>query len=606
MWDLFKAEVLRFRPWALAAGLVHLAVLGFMTRMVDLAQQPLLVYRVFGGIYGVTGLLLGLFQMGGYRRANTWLHLLHRPLAPWRIALALTAACGLLLAAAVGLPIALAALGQEAFTARVVDTRHYLLAVASTLIALCGYLAGVYTLVGGKRHAVLALVLPAWLVVATAVGGGALLVQALATCWLALLVGLAFKPELGALPHSPLAMVAVALPVQMGAFVLFRALGLAFEVGWMVLGSHPLNSTPAEGGYVAALTADGAALIEAGLGAAEDARTRLWREQVRISEVHDVGSRFERAPRRGELTNLAPMEFDDEERRVRFVFSHDTMRFHGVNLTDGRAAGELGVGAEGAPFSAPALPLGEGLSASAHALYEYDPRHQKLWPRVTVPPGETLAGAASHAIGDHVAVLSNRALYFFDARELAEGDHLLAPRLRVPVPGPNGQLVRVDLIELLDGYLVSFLYGAGVLDGEADAYQQILRVDAEGGVETVARRALEPDGPALWRFQGWWPSPLLHSLRGSAEGLFAPPNPLVAREPGTRPPGVAATAWGLLVLSLLLAIVLVRRLPLAPTARWAWVLVCGAVGLPALVSLWLLYPERENPVLAKGGVPATV
>ena len=47
MIDLFKGELLRFRPWALVAGLVNLAVLAFLSRMVDLAQQPLLVYQVF-------------------------------------------------------------------------------------------------------------------------------------------------------------------------------------------------------------------------------------------------------------------------------------------------------------------------------------------------------------------------------------------------------------------------------------------------------------------------------------------------------------------------------------------------------------------------------
>jgi hypothetical protein len=37
--------------------------------------------------------------------------------------------------------------------------------------------------------------------------------------------------------------------------------------------------------------------------------------------------------------------------------------------------------------------------------------------------------------------------------------------------------------------------------------------------------------------------------------------------------------------------------------RWAWVVLCGVVGLPALASLWLLYPRREplpvaSPTLA--------
>ena len=39
--------------------------------------------------------------------------------------------------------------------------------------------------------------------------------------------------------------------------------------------------------------------------------------------------------------------------------------------------------------------------------------------------------------------------------------------------------------------------------------------------------------------------------------------------------------------------------------RWAWVLVCGAVGLPALASLWLLYPRSEAlPVAAPMARPA--
>ena len=57
MIDLFKGELLRFRLWALVAAVINLAVLGFLTRMVDLAQQPLLVYQVFGMVYAVAGML---------------------------------------------------------------------------------------------------------------------------------------------------------------------------------------------------------------------------------------------------------------------------------------------------------------------------------------------------------------------------------------------------------------------------------------------------------------------------------------------------------------------------------------------------------------------
>src|SRR6478752_5441956 len=105
MFDYLKAELLRFRAWALAYFLLHLAVLGFMTRVVDLAQQPKFVYQVFAAAYALSGLLLGAYQMGSYRKPNAWLNLLHRPVPGIRIAGGLMLAAATLLAVAVLLPM---------------------------------------------------------------------------------------------------------------------------------------------------------------------------------------------------------------------------------------------------------------------------------------------------------------------------------------------------------------------------------------------------------------------------------------------------------------------------------------------------------------------
>ena len=136
MIDLLKGELLRFRLWAGIAAFLNIAVLGFLSRMVDLAQQPLVVYQVFAAVYAVAGILLGLYQMGSYRKPNQWLNLLHRPLHRLRIAGALTGAGALLLLLAVAVPIALVALYQDTMTARVVDLRHWMLPVAAWLIAV--------------------------------------------------------------------------------------------------------------------------------------------------------------------------------------------------------------------------------------------------------------------------------------------------------------------------------------------------------------------------------------------------------------------------------------------------------------------------------------
>jgi len=61
------------------------------------------------------------------------------------------------------------------------------------------------------------------------------------------------------------------------------------------------------------------------------------------------------------------------------------------------------------------------------------------------------------------------------------------------------------------------------------------------------------------------------------------------------------------LLSLLGAVWLSGRQGHSTRARWAWVLLCGVVGLPALASLWLLYPRRETlPVAAPSAQPVAV
>ena len=63
MLDLFKSELQRFRLWAGAAGILNLVVLAFLSRMVDLAQQPTFVYQAFGAAYAVAGAAFGLYQI---------------------------------------------------------------------------------------------------------------------------------------------------------------------------------------------------------------------------------------------------------------------------------------------------------------------------------------------------------------------------------------------------------------------------------------------------------------------------------------------------------------------------------------------------------------
>ena len=604
MRDLFKAELLRFCRWAIAGALLHLLVLAFLSRVVDLAQQPLLVYRVFGGVYALAGLLLGLFQMGSYRRPNVWLNLLHRPLPNGRIAAALLGAGTVLLAVAVALPILAIAQYQHGLTARVVDLRHWLFPLAGLLIATCGYLAGAYCMLGGRRHSTCALVFLLLLATSQATGPRVLVLQAMIVLWLAAMVLAAFKPDLSAPPRSLAATVVTALPLQMGVYLLILLLGFGVEMLWIMQGSHPNNmSVPPPGGHNETERMTPQQRMLAGLAVSHAPQAPLWREQVTLSDVQPIGAQVVATPVRNALTPAprAQMEFADAEQRVRWVFSHDRMRFEGYRLTDGRRFGELGVGAGNAPFPAPAqaaghlpgLTKGDGVLMAGNTLYHYVSASGQALPRIRLPAGEVLSGVTP--VGESLLVSSDRALYFFDGRDAARSDTLLTPRQRLPIPGGSGDLRNIELIELVDGYLVSFSFTsyAHELTGAAP-YQSVLWLDDAGHATRIARRAMAYDYPVIYRYKAWWPSPALYALRVAALDLFAVTDPLEVTTPPPIPRSMQLFAGSLMLLSLLGALWLSRRRKLSSWARLSWWLACGAVGLPALASLWLLYPTGES------------
>ena len=593
MIDLFKGELLRFRLWAIAAAAVHAGILGFMARIVDLAQQPLLVYQVFAMTYAVAGTLLGLYQMGSYRKPNQWLSLLHRPMHRLQIAGALGGAGAVLLFVAAALPIALIALYQDTATARVVDLRHWMMPIAAWLIALIGYAAGAYAMIGNRRHSFAVLVLPCLLMFAQASGVAMLALQLTLLAVLVGLVAIVFRPDPVAAPRSFAATVVTALPVQIGAYFLVWMLGYGVELFWTVSGTHPLNTpTPPKGGYIEADRAEGKDMLLLGIENSRDPDAALWREQIALSDVY-TRYPLRSLPQRGEMTNLQPMEFTDGDRNITWVFKHDSMRFVGYGALDKRARGDLGVGEAQVAFPAPTMPFAADYLYNAHAAYQYDDGQGRVYERMRLPQGEVMASPPEPA-GDNLLVLSDRAAYFYPGREAMNGLDLLQPLMRVPMPGEVGNLSRMDVIELLDGYLVSFTYTWGVWSSELQhPYQQVLRIDGNGHAREVARRNLSQDLPTAYTARIWWLSPVLRTLCLGAQDLYAAPDPLRA-SPQPMPRSMLWLALACCVVSLLGATWLSARLQLSPRNRWLWVVLCGVVGLPALLALWLMVPKRET------------
>ena len=357
MWDLFKSEALRFRGWTAALAGVNLMALAFATRVEDLAQQRIFVHTGFAVLYAGLGGLLGLYQMGSYRRSSLWLHLLHRPLPRTRIAGALCIAGVIQLVVVVALPMVLVAILQETTTARVVDLRHWMLPVSALLVAACGYVATAFCTLRGPLHAIAALPLLWWLPFSNAYGFGMLTVELLVLGWLVLLLLDAFRPDPAARPRGAGA-VALALSLQMGAYAVVMVLFVGLEMIWIAQGSQPGNTaTPPAGGHNEVAKLDPRGRMLAALAGSQHPEAALLREQIEHADPESMPLPLPALPQRHELSNFRLAEFNDSRRHVRWVFSHDDMRLHGYRLTDGIRHGMLGVGEAQSAFPAPVAPV---------------------------------------------------------------------------------------------------------------------------------------------------------------------------------------------------------------------------------------------------------
>jgi hypothetical protein len=497
-----------------------------------------------------------------------------------------------LLALGVLLPLLAIAGWQEAMTARVLDTRHLWLAFSAWLVSLCGYLAGAYALIANRRYAIASFIVLAGLCFASASGLAAIAVQLISLAWLAAMVLVAFRPDASAPPRHAAGLAIVGAPLHLSMWFALLLLAFGAELVWIMQGSHP-NNLPVEvaGSAKQADNAEGRDLLVAGLEASALPQAALWADQASVSDVYTTGPGLPDLPERDQLTNPAPLDFDDATRRVRWVFSHDRMRFEGYALADQHAVGTLGIDGQ-QRFPQPPLPVGKDLLVTRNAVYQFDTESNRILLRGQVPAGETIVGL--DLAGESIALLSQRALYLYDVRDMRDNSGPPQARVRVPTPGKVGNLTRVELMELLDGALVSFSFTRGRHNGTGVPHQVVLRVDEQGRATPVAERALSYGYGPVYIYSSWYTSPLLFAAQKRATSLFAG----YAPQQDVAAPPVPATAWaiaGVLALAcLLLAAWRSGQVAISKRGRLAWILVAGLLGLPALLALWLLYPRRER------------
>lgn len=606
MKDLMISELRRFRWLALVASATNLLLLLFLNRVSDLLQMSFVDALPMLFIYMAVGLALALAQVGSYRGPSQWAWLMHRPLAPARIFGALSLSALLLLALVLLLPMLLVLLGTEVLTTRVVDLRHYLMLAHLLMFALMAWMAAAHACITRSRAAIAVLFAPFLFALHMASTLVLLLPVSLGLAWLIWITLRSFRANRDAAIAGTATLLATALALQIGIFLVCVALWkLLFVTGGILLGTDPLNTDfPPKGGLIATERAEPNAEIVLGLAGSADPRAASWRAQLPLLEPMRIRPSLARFPVRQQLSNIRlPTGWYDKDRNVFWTFSHDAMLFVGRNPESGAAHGIFGRGGAGNNERFDSIPVvtESGDLMTAQALYGIDKDTQSVELRLALDAGEMFTSAPQRGFNRLVVLTNQRLLVLREDQRAAAWIKPLLPDWEAPLPHGPQHLESVALVELMDGWLLSFVYGDGMrqigfsqFQTVAEPSQEVLFVDADGQASRVGERRINADFPALYR-SSWWLSPPLDVLRMLPEatldkGLTWP----LELTPWPRVPALHIAALLLLLLSTATAWRWLRNSRVPAGRRRVWLASCALIGLPALISLVLLEPQEPQ------------
>jgi hypothetical protein len=587
MRELYLSELRRFRKAALLAAPLHLLGLFLVLRFRDLMhahvhQQLLLLF-----IYAVLAFGFGLYQFGSYRQPNRWIWLMHRPLHPREVAGAIGGASATLIAFVIGLPGLLALAGNQLLTTRVVDAYHYAVVLHGTLFAIAAWLCAAYVMLNRSRLGAAVVVLPFTLMFTITSIYQLLLLDALCIALLGAMVATAMKPDRHAPPQGTAAVLATALPLLLASyFVLAAGGGMLYQYAAIIHGSHPLNTdVPPAGGYTETVRSEPDARMLQGLSASRDPRAVAWRAAVKGKTIPRQAF-IDNYPIRNQSGPMSNHEFADPVNKLVWTYSQDAAAFIGRAQFTGVRKAALPV--DSLPILGVRLPM-TGEALFPHHIAAYDAAALAWRDVLRVRNDETILGpAAPGAPARQYIVTSKRVV-------VMEGEPPMREIFGVGLPGAGEDLVGVDVAEVADGALISFVFGTRMIDGVPGGDQVILHIDGKGNATEVARRALTHDFPTLFEHKDWWISPVLHAIDALPGRLLATTNVFPPIPLGLPRPALAwAAASAAAIAAALAGWWWLRRATVTAQRRAGWIAACLLLGPPALLTLAVMERRRER------------
>lgn len=585
MRDVFYLEWLRYRKWAILLAVLNFCAVAFVYKMGDLLHSGIDEFVTWLALYAIPSFLFGLWQGHCYSKPNQWLLLMHRPVQPRHIGMALSLAGLLVLSLAFILPLLLNLLLATQYVDRVIDSRHWVLPLSALLVCAACYFCGLLIRLSAAYWTALLLPALGMLWFAPATGNAALILQAVAalTLW-ALCVAVFQANRAQALSRAPSLALALMLGLLGAHAVLLAAGNVSYIAALTVTGNSPTHDVPPVGGYIEAKRRkdlDSMKEMLALAPAQQNLLTQLHAHKINLLWYP------EQSQQHGALTARTYWDYSEEGR---WRYNHDERRFIGFKRISRERLPDLAPNNQDRRFELLPKRLSWNVFADGPRLYQYDGKQTAFVKVLELGENETIF-AGDFPKDANTLILSSASLYIFGTEVLSPRGaeaRAISPLFQVKLPAPAAELDRFAITELADSFLVNFLYGRGNERGESVARQYLIQVSKSGGSALLAERTLKDDYAAAYLFDRQLLSPVLSTVWQSLRPYLNAGSTLPQR---ATPSEITIWAACLSALSLVLTAYWLKAQTMSWQRRASLLAFATLGGLPAALAIAMLMPR---------------
>ena len=606
MIKLFKCELLKYRTWTLSMFLIVFLVLLSMQYTnggAGLRSELLRPYAIFGGI------VLGLVQMVLHTRGSNWTYLIHRPLEMREIFTGLIGAGLLVIFICLAMPLLLTTALRDISILESVDIREYGYVMFLYLLSTCFYLISCLVVLNASKGTVL-LYLSFGIILLSYTPSNVVTQFAPPIALVMILLYLnytSFKSDLRIYDTRPSAIICMSVAMSF-AITIALTLGLMaiYNAGGMMVRRTPFEQRIPEIYARLVQTEAPEERLAYALDMQNSSDSSYYVKQATFAD-HKRVEMYQRAfPFRGQITNPAKdSRFANKDTHIQWTFSHDSMLLEGYHESTRASAGQIGKrgflvnGDRVLPedkFDDVPIILGGTLLQTPYKIYLIDYEDQILQLKHQLPEGERYIDIPQQFKTD-ITLMTNRRVLILSAQEFLAEDTPLIEEYNIPYPVNYRYIDGVDMFRYVDGFVLSF-HGKNFYGYDKPGVQTF-HARLDGDIENLGAKTFTAYAdPAWYRQKQELISPvLLYTLESLSHWIH----------PASMDNSSATELWHrfkslsiyghifiLQILSLIGGFLMCRFHNLGKKQTVTWLVLTGVIGIPALLSFFLLNPWRPE------------